>query len=199
QDCAYKFLNSLRYFDPARRCKGGGPPGYSRGWVAKTTQSWLASMRSQKLRQSGRSSAGGSTGVGLRGRCLNCIAGLAALLAMIVAGKAPVHALESINVTTDAPAIDLTDAAERHRTDGDRILVSAAPGPDGIIRRMDVRARRQSQLGRVRAHQFRQRTDRAADRRAALPHGGLGRVLARSRPLARGQHHVERRAARAAG
>jgi len=79
--------------------------------------------------------------VGLRGRCLNCIAGLATLLAMIVAGKAPVHALESINVTTDAPAIDLTDAAERHRTDGDRILVSAAPGPDGIIRRMDVRAR----------------------------------------------------------
>ena len=41
----------------------------------------------------------------------------------------------------DAPAIDLTDAAERHRTEGDRILVSAAPGPDGIIRRMDVRAR----------------------------------------------------------
>ena len=79
--------------------------------------------------------------MGLRGRCLNCIAGLATLLAMIVAGKAPVHALESINVTTDAPAIDLTDAAERHRTDGDRILVSAAPGPDGIIRRMDVRAR----------------------------------------------------------
>src|SRR5213075_1208624 len=37
--------------------------------------------------------------------------------------------------------IDLTDAAERHHTDGERILVSAAPGADGIIRRMDVRAR----------------------------------------------------------
>ena len=55
--------------------------------------------------------------------------------------SAPVLAVEAINVTTDAPAIDLTDAAERHRTEGDRILVSAAPGPDGIIRRMDVRAR----------------------------------------------------------
>ena len=42
---------------------------------------------------------------------------------------------------TDASAIDLTDAAERHRTEEGRILVSAAPGPDGIIRRMDVRAR----------------------------------------------------------
>ena len=42
---------------------------------------------------------------------------------------------------SDIPAIDLTDAAERTRSDGERILVSAAPGPDGIIRRMDVRAR----------------------------------------------------------
>src|SRR6202040_2853486 len=52
----------------------------------------------------------------------------------------PARAVEAINVRTDAQAIDLTDAAERHRTEGDRILVSAAPGPDGIIRRMDVRA-----------------------------------------------------------
>ena len=41
----------------------------------------------------------------------------------------------------DAQAIDLTDAAERHRSEDGRLLVSAAPGPDGIIRRMDVRAR----------------------------------------------------------
>ena len=40
-----------------------------------------------------------------------------------------------------ARAIDLTAAVERHRTEGDRLLVSAAPGPDGIVRRMDVRAR----------------------------------------------------------
>jgi diguanylate cyclase (GGDEF)-like protein/PAS domain S-box-containing protein len=49
--------------------------------------------------------------------------------------------VEAINVRTDAQAIDLTDSAEHHRTEGDRLLVSAAPGPDGIIRRMDVRAR----------------------------------------------------------
>ena len=63
------------------------------------------------------------------------------VLALVVAGPAPVRALEAVNVRSDAPAIDLTDAAERHRTDDDRILVSAAPGADGIIRRMDVRAR----------------------------------------------------------
>ena len=54
---------------------------------------------------------------------------------------APARAVEAINVRTDAQAIDLTDAAERHRTEADRLLVSAAPGPDGIVRRMDVRAR----------------------------------------------------------
>ena len=64
-----------------------------------------------------------------------------AMLAIVLAGAAPAWAVEAINVRTDASAIDLTDAAERHRTEEGRILVSAAPGPDGIIRRMDVRAR----------------------------------------------------------
>jgi diguanylate cyclase (GGDEF)-like protein/PAS domain S-box-containing protein len=63
------------------------------------------------------------------------------MLTMMVVGLSPARAVEAINVRTDAPAIDLTDAAERQRTDADRLLVSAAPGPDGIIRRMDVRAR----------------------------------------------------------
>jgi diguanylate cyclase (GGDEF)-like protein/PAS domain S-box-containing protein len=64
-----------------------------------------------------------------------------AVLALAVLGPLPARAVEAISVNTDAAAIDLTDAAERHRTDSDRILVSAAPGPDGIIQRMDVRAR----------------------------------------------------------
>ena len=92
-------------------------------------------------------------------------------------------------------------AVERHRTEADRIQVSTAPGPDGIVRRMErARARGQHQLGGVRARQFRRRADRPADRRAALPHGRLGPVLARSRPVARRHHHAELgRAPRAAG
>ena len=66
---------------------------------------------------------------------------MAATLFAIVAAVSPARAVEAINVRTDAQAIDLTDAAERQRTDSDRLLVSAAPGPDGIVRRMDVRAR----------------------------------------------------------
>src|SRR6266436_111429 len=78
----------------------------------------------------------------LGGRRLQFVRGcVTGMLTMIVVGLSPARAVEAINVRTDAQAIDLTDAAERHRTETDRLLVSAAPGPDGIIRRMDVRAR----------------------------------------------------------
>jgi hypothetical protein len=60
---------------------------------------------------------------------------------MVLAGAPAAHAVEAVNVRNDASAIDLTDAVEFRHTDGDRIQVSTAPGPDGIIRRIEVRAR----------------------------------------------------------
>ena len=54
---------------------------------------------------------------------------------------AAAQAVEAINVRLDAAAIDLTDALERQRTENDRLTVSTAPGPDGIVRRIEVRAR----------------------------------------------------------
>ena len=53
----------------------------------------------------------------------------------------PAAAVAAVNVRSDAPAIDLTLALERPRTDGDRVQVSTAPGPDGIVRRIEVRGR----------------------------------------------------------
>ncbi len=41
----------------------------------------------------------------------------------------------------DAPAIDLTKAVESYSSQGDRLLVSTAPGSDGIVRRIEVRAK----------------------------------------------------------
>src|SRR5438094_897919 len=81
-------------------------------------------------------------GVELGGRRLNFVRACVTAMLLVFALGAPCgRAVEAINVRTDAQAIDLTDSAERYRTDADRLLVSAAPGPDGIIRRMDVRAR----------------------------------------------------------
>jgi diguanylate cyclase (GGDEF)-like protein/PAS domain S-box-containing protein len=46
-----------------------------------------------------------------------------------------------VRVPLDAKAIDLTKAIESYRSEGDRLLVSTAPGSDGIVRRIEVRAR----------------------------------------------------------
>jgi diguanylate cyclase (GGDEF)-like protein/PAS domain S-box-containing protein len=62
-------------------------------------------------------------------------------VAAIVLGASAAGAVEAINIHSDAQAIDLTDAIDLQHTDGDRIQVSTAPAADGIIRRIEVRAR----------------------------------------------------------
>jgi len=52
----------------------------------------------------------------------------------------PACAVESVRVSPDSDAIDLTKAVERHSAQGDRIQVSTAPGADGIVRRIEVSA-----------------------------------------------------------
>jgi diguanylate cyclase (GGDEF)-like protein/PAS domain S-box-containing protein len=69
------------------------------------------------------------------------LAGVFLLLgaAMLPAGTA--RAVEAVNVRVAAPAIDLTHAVTLQKTETDRIQVSTAPGPDSIVRRIEVRAR----------------------------------------------------------
>src|SRR5579862_5317783 len=64
-----------------------------------------------------------------------------AIVLTIFAGARAAHAVEAVNVRTDAAAIDLTDAVDLQHTEGDRIQVSTAPGADAIVRRIEVRAR----------------------------------------------------------
>ena len=59
----------------------------------------------------------------------------------VALGADVARAIDAINVRIDASAIDLTDAIDRPKSEGDRIQVSTAPGADGIIRRIEVRAR----------------------------------------------------------
>src|ERR1039458_8253091 len=65
------------------------------------------------------------------------------LLALVCfgAGLCPAFAIESVRVPLDAAAIDLTKAVESYSSQNDRLLVSTAPGSDGIVRRIEVRAR----------------------------------------------------------
>src|SRR5258707_7604621 len=77
-------------------------------------------------------------------RLIRCLAPLALGL-MIVAAASPARAIDAVSVRGDAPAIDLTGVLEHQHSDSDRIQVSTAPGTDGIVRRIQVRAREGSQ------------------------------------------------------
>ncbi|MDR3421913.1 MAG: diguanylate cyclase, partial [Xanthobacteraceae bacterium] len=73
--------------------------------------------------------------------CLRAATALAAFAFAAWLGVSAAAAVEAVNIRLDAAAIDLTDAVEFQRTDGDRVQVSTAPGADGIVRRIEVRAR----------------------------------------------------------
>ena len=66
--------------------------------------------------------------------------GALALALAVICTPAPA-AVEAVNVPTEGPPIDLTGAVEFQHSDNDRVQVSTAPGPDGIVRRIEVRAR----------------------------------------------------------
>src|ERR1700677_1113338 len=87
---------------------------------------------------------------------------------LALAGGSAAQAVEAINVCTDAAAIDLTDAVEFQHTDGDRIQVSTAPGPDGIARRIEVRAREAGSNWAVSA--LANDSDEQIDRLIVAPH-----------------------------
>jgi diguanylate cyclase (GGDEF)-like protein/PAS domain S-box-containing protein len=104
---------------------------------------------------------------GLRLHLPRCLMAVLALAGVLLAGQgAP--AAEAVNVRLDAPAIDLTAATEVQKTEGDRIQVSTAPGPDGIVRRIEVRAREASTNWAVFA--LTNNSDEQIDRLIVVPH-----------------------------
>ncbi len=100
-------------------------------------------------------------------RSIGCLAVLAASL-VLRAFAPPARALDAVSVRSDAPAIDLTGILEFQRSDTDRIQVSTAPGPDGIVRRIEVRAREGGQNWVVFA--LTNNTDDQLDRLIVVPH-----------------------------
>jgi diguanylate cyclase (GGDEF)-like protein/PAS domain S-box-containing protein len=66
---------------------------------------------------------------------------LAAAVALVAFGTVAAQAATAVNVRGDVPAINLAQGTEFKREDGDRINVTTAPAADGIVRRIEVRAR----------------------------------------------------------
>jgi diguanylate cyclase (GGDEF)-like protein/PAS domain S-box-containing protein len=99
---------------------------------------------------------------------MRCLTVVAVAIAASLLGSQIARAVESVNVRLDAAAIDLTAATEVQRTDGDRIQVSTAPGPDGIVRRIEVRAREGNTNWAVFA--LTNNSDEQIDRLIVVPH-----------------------------
>jgi diguanylate cyclase (GGDEF)-like protein/PAS domain S-box-containing protein len=100
--------------------------------------------------------------------CAQRLCAVVAFAWISVMGVSAAHAIDAINVRTDAAAIDLTDAVEFQHTDGDRIQVSTPPGADGIIRRIEVRAREAGRSWAVFA--LANNGDEQIDRLIVAPH-----------------------------
>ena len=77
-------------------------------------------------------------------RVLRSLAAAVVLAALAAAALAPTirpaAAVEAVQVPADEAAINLSRSLEYYRNLQDRIAVSTAPGPDGIVRRIEVRS-----------------------------------------------------------
>ncbi|GJD75573.1 hypothetical protein CFIICLFH_3815 [Methylobacterium goesingense] len=98
------------------------------------------------------------------------LSALVATLLGILAGSMPARAVEAVRVTLDAPAIDLTPMIERYRSDGDLIQISTAPGKDGIVRRIVVKARDAGARPDWMVFALTNDTDEQVDRVLVAPH-----------------------------
>lgn len=93
---------------------------------------------------------------------------MAIIIVALLIGATTAHAVDAVNVRPDAAAIDLTAVVERHKTEVDRIQVAAAPGPDGIVRRIQVPAREGNTNWAVFA--LTNSSDEQMDRLIVVPH-----------------------------
>ncbi len=95
-------------------------------------------------------------------------AGLSVLGVGLLTCSAPALAVDAVSVRSDIPALDLTGILDHQRSETDRIQVSTAPGTDGIVRRVEVRAREGGQNWVVFA--LANNTDDQLDRLIVAPH-----------------------------
>ncbi|OOL18778.1 sensor domain-containing phosphodiesterase [Ochrobactrum sp. P6BS-III] len=80
-------------------------------------------------------------------------------------------AVEPIKISKDDTALDLSRAVELLRNKGESVQVSTAPGPDGIVRRIEVQADQNSNAsGDWAAFSIANPTDQQIDRLIVAPH-----------------------------
>ncbi len=79
-------------------------------------------------------------------------------------------AIEPIKIARDDVALDLSGAVEIYRNQGENFQVSTAPGPDGIVRRIEVEANDKRSSGDWAVFALANTTDQQLDRLIVAPH-----------------------------
>jgi diguanylate cyclase (GGDEF)-like protein/PAS domain S-box-containing protein len=107
----------------------------------------------------------------LRG-CANSIRRIAAFIAFltVVMLALPANAVEPIKIARGDVALDLSRALEFHRGAGDKIQVSTASGPDGIVRRIEVESAGDGGSGDWAVFALANTSDQQIDRLIVAPH-----------------------------
>jgi diguanylate cyclase (GGDEF)-like protein/PAS domain S-box-containing protein len=82
----------------------------------------------------------------------------------------PARAEEPIRITRDDVALDLSGAVEFYRDQGRNFQVSTLPGPDGIVRRIEVEAISDKSMGDWAVFSLSNDTDQQIDRLIVAPH-----------------------------
>ncbi len=82
----------------------------------------------------------------------------------------PAQAVETISISRDDVALDLTGAVDIYRDQGENFQVSTAPGIDGIVRRIEVTALDERSSGDWAVFALANTTDQQLDRLIVAPH-----------------------------
>ncbi|MDX8438020.1 EAL domain-containing protein [Mesorhizobium australafricanum] len=101
------------------------------------------------------------------------VASLFALIMTVIVtlfAAMPAFAVEPIKIARDDKALDLSGAVEIYRNQGENFQVSTAPGPDGIVRRIEVEANDARSSGDWAVFALANTTDQQLDRLIVAPH-----------------------------
>jgi diguanylate cyclase (GGDEF)-like protein/PAS domain S-box-containing protein len=96
-------------------------------------------------------------------------------IVLLLAASISALAVEPIKISREDVALDLSDAVQIHRNQGDNFQVSTAPGADGIVRRIEVEASDQNSTGDWAVFALANTTDQQLDRLIVAPHFRLAK------------------------
>jgi diguanylate cyclase (GGDEF)-like protein/PAS domain S-box-containing protein len=102
--------------------------------------------------------------------CVRHLLGLVAAILLTLIAAAPSFAIEPIKISNGDVALDLSGAVEIYRNQGENFQVSTAPGPDGIVRRIEVEANDAKSRGDWGVVALANTTDQQIDRLIVAPH-----------------------------